>query len=114
MCKREGEGVEQQSQGPTLLRMGLRRDCPAPLPLPHDITKHAMAATLNNGDASHAPIEVSFPLPKAPHTNIHLQLTDNGPNLLLFLTSASPESPSASLLGSFVYAMPNVSLSPPC
>ncbi|KAH3968150.1 hypothetical protein HBI26_148950 [Parastagonospora nodorum] len=66
-----------------------------------------MAATLNNGDASHAPIEVSFPLPKAPHTNIHLQLTDNGPNLLLFLTSASPESPSASPLGSFVYAMPN-------
>lgn len=77
--------------------------------IPDDITKDTMAATLSNGDASHAPIEVSFPLPRAPHTNIHVQLTDNGPNLLLFLTSASPESPSSSPLGSFVYAMPNVS-----
>ncbi|EOA85437.1 uncharacterized protein SETTUDRAFT_49170, partial [Exserohilum turcica Et28A] len=56
-----------------------------------------------------APIEVSFPLPKAPATNIHLQLTNNGPNLVVFLTTASPESASASApLGSFVYAMPNV------
>ncbi|KAL6157531.1 hypothetical protein ACJQWK_06271 [Exserohilum turcicum] len=58
---------------------------------------------------SDAPIEVSFPLPKAPATNIHLQLTNNGPNLVVFLTTASPESASASApLGSFVYAMPNV------
>ncbi|KAL5116092.1 hypothetical protein ACEQ8H_005988 [Pleosporales sp. CAS-2024a] len=66
-----------------------------------------MAATLANGDAPHAPVEVSFPLPRAPHTNIHLQLTNNGPNLLLFLTSAALDSASASPLGSFVYAMPN-------
>ncbi|OAL04745.1 hypothetical protein IQ06DRAFT_100743 [Phaeosphaeriaceae sp. SRC1lsM3a] len=66
-----------------------------------------MATTLINGDASHAPIEVAFPLPRAPHTNIHLQLTDNGPNLLLFLTTSSPESAASSPLGSFVYAMPN-------
>jgi hypothetical protein len=67
-----------------------------------------MATAMANGNASHAPIEVSFPLPKAPHTNMHLQLTDNGPNLLLFLTTASPESASSTPLGSFVYAMPNV------
>ncbi|CAG5143452.1 uncharacterized protein ALTATR162_LOCUS1353 [Alternaria atra] len=60
-----------------------------------------------NGNASHAPIEVSFPLPKAPHTNIHLQLTNNGPNLLLFLTTATAESASSAPLGSFVYSMPN-------
>ncbi|CAA9960934.1 PAC4 domain containing protein [Pyrenophora teres f. maculata] len=66
-----------------------------------------MAAATTNSDASHAPIEVAFPLPKAPHTNIHLQLTDNGPNLLLFLTTATPESASSTPMGSFVYAMPN-------
>jgi hypothetical protein len=64
---------------------------------------------MTNGAASNAPIEVCFPLPKAPHTNIHLQLTDNGLNLLLFLTTSTSESASASALGSFVYAMPNVS-----
>jgi hypothetical protein len=72
------------------------------------MSAHAMATTLANGDASHVPIEVSFPLPRAPHTNIHLQLTNNGPNLLLFLTTSSPESATSSALGSFVYAMPNV------
>ncbi|KAH9870034.1 hypothetical protein J1614_006956 [Plenodomus biglobosus] len=66
-----------------------------------------MATKMMNDDAPHAPIEVSFPLPKAPHTNMHLQLTNNGPNLLLFLTTATPESASSSPLGSFVYAMPN-------
>jgi hypothetical protein len=73
------------------------------------MSTHAMATTSANGDASRAPIEVSFPLPRAPHTNIHLQLTSNGPNLLLFLTTSSAESATSSALGSFVYAMPNVS-----
>ncbi|KAI4922981.1 hypothetical protein J4E90_001417 [Alternaria incomplexa] len=66
-----------------------------------------MAAPTTDTNGSRAPIEVSFPLPRAPHTNIHLQLTDNGPNLLLFLTTATPESASSAPLGSFVYAMPN-------
>jgi hypothetical protein len=68
-----------------------------------------MAITLTNGDVSHAPIEVSFPMPRAPHTNIQLQLTNNGPNLLLFLTTTTADAASSSPLGSFVYAMPNVS-----
>ena len=68
----------------------------------------AMADTMTNGDVSHAPIEVCFPLPRAPHTNIHVQLTDNGPNIVLFLTTATPESATSAPLGSFVYAMPNV------
>jgi hypothetical protein len=91
----------------------LRELAPRPLPSPTPfISPRAMATTMTNGDASHAPIEVSFPLPKAPHTNIHVQLTDNGPNLLLFLTTSSAESASSSTLGSFVYAMPNVSAQP--
>jgi hypothetical protein len=92
---------------------GVSRGCPARLPswklTTTSMSAHAMATTSANGDASHAPIEVSFPLPRAPHTSIHLQLTNNGPNLLLFLTTSSAESANSSALGSFVYAMPNVS-----
>ncbi|KAH8728145.1 hypothetical protein GQ44DRAFT_769665 [Phaeosphaeriaceae sp. PMI808] len=66
-----------------------------------------MATIISNKDASNTPYEVSFPLPRAPHTSINLQLTNNGLNLLLFLTTSTPESASASALGSFVYAMPN-------
>ncbi|KAF9695565.1 hypothetical protein EKO04_006511 [Ascochyta lentis] len=66
-----------------------------------------MATALTNGGASHTPIEVSFPLPKAPRTNINLQLRDNGPNITLFLTTSTPDSASSVPLGSLVYAMPN-------
>jgi hypothetical protein len=69
---------------------------------------NAMSATNTTSDASHAPIEVAFPLPKAPHTNINLQLHDNGPNITLFLTTSTPDAASSVPLGSFVYAMPNV------
>jgi hypothetical protein len=69
-----------------------------------------MATAIMDGITTHALTEVSFPLPKAPHTNIHLQLTDNGPNLLLFLTTAAAESATSAPLGSFVYAMPNVNI----
>ncbi|KAK7187958.1 hypothetical protein DPSP01_003155 [Paraphaeosphaeria sporulosa] len=62
---------------------------------------------LLNGEASTSPISVSFPLPRAPQTNIHVQLHDNGPNILLFLATSTPESSNAAPLGSFVYAMPN-------
>jgi hypothetical protein len=57
--------------------------------------------------AAAAPIDVSFPLPNAAHTNSQLQLRNNGPNLTLFLTTTTPDSASAAPLGSFVYAMPN-------
>lgn len=71
-----------------------------------------MASSLTNGDASHAPIEISFPLPKAGNTNINLQLRDNGPNITLFLTTSTPDAASAIPLGSLVYAMPNVCCQP--
>ncbi|KZM20452.1 uncharacterized protein EKO05_0006917 [Ascochyta rabiei] len=66
-----------------------------------------MATSLTNGDASHASVEVSFPLPKAPRTDINLQLRDNGPNITVFLTTSTPDSASSVPLGSLVYAMPN-------
>ncbi|KAF2749401.1 hypothetical protein M011DRAFT_398442 [Sporormia fimetaria CBS 119925] len=66
-----------------------------------------MAPVVTNGDEGSKPLEVSFPLPRAPQTNIHLQLTDNRTCLLLFFTTTMPESPSTASMGSFVYAMPN-------
>ncbi|KAF2864917.1 hypothetical protein BDV95DRAFT_632590 [Massariosphaeria phaeospora] len=68
-----------------------------------------MASTLPNGAAAHSPIEVSFPLPRAPQTNIHIQLRDNTTSILLLLTTSAAESSSSTPLGSFVYAMPNKS-----
>lgn len=52
------------------------------------------------------PIELSFPLPKAPETRIHLYLTIQTTSLLLFLTT---DTSTTVLLGSFVYALPDVS-----
>lgn len=67
-----------------------------------------MASSLTNGKASQEPIQVSFPLPKAPRTDINLQLQDNGPNITVFLTTSTPDSASSVPLGSLVYTMPNV------
>ncbi|KAF2276843.1 uncharacterized protein EI97DRAFT_458172 [Westerdykella ornata] len=66
-----------------------------------------MAASMVNGTALTTPIEVSFPLPRAPQTNAHLQLTDNRTCLVIFLTTTTSESSTLASLGSFVYAMPN-------
>jgi hypothetical protein len=60
--------------------------------------------------SAHA-VELSFQLPKAPETKIHLQLTINATSLLLFLTTVyGVDAPKAAPLGSFVYALPDVSL----
>ena len=72
----------------------------------------AVANGASDGYCSNKPIEVAFPLPRAPQSNIHLQLHNNGPNILLFLTTSTTEASSSASLGSFVYAMPNVSSSP--
>jgi Proteasome assembly chaperone 4 len=55
------------------------------------------------------PIEISFPLPKAPGTRIHLRLTISSSSILLFLTTVENGNVSATIpLGSFVYAIPDV------
>lgn len=69
-----------------------------------------MTSTLPNGaDNAAPPIELAFSLPQSPQVRIHVQLTILKNSLLVFLTTTSPESPPTScVLGSFVYAMPNV------
>jgi len=67
-----------------------------------------MALTIPNGTAQVKPIEVSFPLPRAPQTSVHLQLTNTRTSLLAFLTTTTGESSAVAPLGSFVYAMPSV------
>lgn len=56
------------------------------------------------------PIQLSFALPKAPQTKVHLHLTIRAKSLLLFLTTVADGNTSATAsLGSFVYALPDVS-----
>lgn len=55
------------------------------------------------------PIELSFPMPKAPETRIHIHLTIQPTSLLLFLaTILNGNTSEAAPLGSFVYALPDV------
>jgi hypothetical protein len=60
--------------------------------------------------ASSQPIQLSFPLPKAPDTSIHIHLTIHKTSMLLFLTTAMNGDTSSTVpLGSFVCALPDVS-----
>jgi len=62
-------------------------------------------------EVSGQPIELSFPLPRAPDTRIHLQLTIQKTSILLFLTTAvNGDTSSGAPLGSFIYALPDVGL----
>lgn len=55
-------------------------------------------------------VELSFPLPCGPETKIHIQLTINTTSILLFLTTVyAGEQNATTSLGSFVYALPDVS-----
>jgi Proteasome assembly chaperone 4 len=56
------------------------------------------------------PMELSIPLPKHPHTILHLHLTFLTTSIMLFLTTSTIGDSSSVLspLGSFVYAMPDV------
>lgn len=57
------------------------------------------------------PQELSFPLPKALHTTGHVHLTFLGHCATVFLATSTPGDSGGSVkpLGSFVYAMPDVS-----
>lgn len=60
-----------------------------------------------------APIQLSLPLPRSMDTRIYIQLIAKSKAVVLFLTTASAEeATSPTPLGSFVYALPDVSLSP--
>ena len=63
---------------------------------------------MNGTPSTAAPIQISFPLPRATGINVYLHLTKLHRATLLFLTTSSAESSaSATSLGSFVYAIPN-------
>jgi hypothetical protein len=60
--------------------------------------------------SSRRPVEISFPLPRAQDTRIHLRLTISSSSIMLFLTTVVNGDTSATVpLGSFVYAIPDVS-----
>ena len=60
---------------------------------------------------SFKPQEISFSLPRALHTTAHIQLTLLGRCAMIFLATSTPGDSAGSFkpLGSFVYAMPDVS-----
>jgi hypothetical protein len=61
---------------------------------------------------AYKPQEISFPLPKALHTTAHVHLTILETCVTVFLATTTPGEPGGSLkpMGSFIYAMPDVSL----
>lgn len=62
-------------------------------------------------DPSFKPLEISFPLPKALHTTAHVHLTflDHCAMVFLATSTAGDSGGTVKPLGSFVYAMPDVS-----
>jgi hypothetical protein len=60
---------------------------------------------------SSKPLELSFPHPKASHIILHAHLTFLATSTTLFLTTTAVGESASTLapMGSFVYAMPDVS-----
>ena len=55
-------------------------------------------------------VQLSVPLPHAPSFRINVHLTIQATSIVLFLTTSTADAPASGCpLGSFVYAMPNVS-----
>ncbi|RAL05220.1 proteasome assembly chaperone 4 family protein [Aspergillus ibericus CBS 121593] len=56
-----------------------------------------------------APIEISFPLPKALHTTAHIHLSFLDTCAMVFLATSTPGDSAGSIkpMGSFIYAMPD-------
>jgi hypothetical protein len=71
----------------------------------------AKSAPAVNGTESHRkPLELAIGLPHSPGTRIQLRLDASASSILLFLASGSADAAQGNAaLGSFVYAMPDVS-----
>lgn len=71
-----------------------------------------MAETLDRtGRQPGKPIELAIPLPNAPQTKIYIRLTISATSILLLLTTVfGGETATKPALGSFVYALPDVSI----
>ena len=65
---------------------------------------------VNGTEATNKALELAIDLPHSPGLKLHLHLTILANSILLFLTSTSSEAgPGAVSMGSFVYALPDVS-----
>ncbi|OXV05578.1 hypothetical protein Egran_06654 [Elaphomyces granulatus] len=59
------------------------------------------------------PLEISLPLPKSPHTTLHIHLTFLATSVMVFICTTVPgdsgagEGGALNSMGSFVYAMPD-------
>jgi hypothetical protein len=60
------------------------------------------------------PLEISLPLPKSPHTTLHIHLTFLATSVMVFICTTVPgdsgagEGGALNSMGSFIYAMPDV------
>jgi len=73
------------------------------------VTASPSPVLTNGSSPSSAPIELALPQPHAPGSYIHIHLSVLATSIVLFVTNSSPENAgTASALGSFVYAMPDV------
>jgi hypothetical protein len=63
-------------------------------------------------EPSFRPIELSLPVPKHPHLNLHAHLSFMGNFAMVHLTTTELGEGDFTLppMGSFVYAMPNVGI----
>ncbi|KAF2843527.1 hypothetical protein M501DRAFT_925207 [Patellaria atrata CBS 101060] len=75
-----------------------------------DVVNAAVDGINGDFEASSDPVQLSFCMPNAPQTRIQLHLTLHRSSIVLFLTSTTSESGNGPTnLGSFVYALPNLS-----
>ncbi|KAH8698898.1 hypothetical protein BGW36DRAFT_396540 [Talaromyces proteolyticus] len=72
-------------------------------------TVNHVAPLLESATPSMKPVEISFPLPRTPHTNVHIHLTLMAKSTMVFLSTTNTGDSSSTLkpMGSFVYAMPD-------
>ena len=70
-----------------------------------------MASQVESVPPQLQPKELSFPLPKTLHTTAHVHLTVLETCVMVFVTASTPGETLGSTrpMGSFVYAMPDVS-----
>lgn len=68
-------------------------------------------ATVNGTHTDSKPLELAIDLPRSPGLKLNLHLTILANSILLFLTSTDSDAlpNSAVQMGSFVYALPDVS-----
>ncbi|KAK2762110.1 hypothetical protein FQN54_001117 [Arachnomyces sp. PD_36] len=67
------------------------------------------AITTPSTTPSLKPLELSFPLPKTPHTTLHIHLTFLATSVMVFITTTSMGDSGGTVkgMGSFVYAIPD-------